>query len=112
MRNVLREQGVPDALIWTEEQSRSTHEAAVSVTAMLRQKGIRRIVLVTEAYHMPRAEGSFRREGLTVAPAPCRFHGFSLSLERLLPGEEAITWSENVLHEWGGLISYRMRGWI
>ena len=112
MQRVLEAEGVPDGLIWKEEKSRSTHQAAIYVAEILQKKGIRRIALVTEAYHMPRAEGCFRRAGLTVAAAPCRFHTFALNLERLMPGEEAIGWSENVMHEWGGLLAYRLRGWI
>src|SRR5579862_6145502 len=60
IREVLREEGIPEALLWTEERSRSTREAAVYTTEILRAKGIQRIALVTEAYHMPRAERSFR----------------------------------------------------
>jgi uncharacterized SAM-binding protein YcdF (DUF218 family) len=99
-------------MIWTEERSESTHEAAVYAVQILRKKGISRIALVTEAYHMPRAEGSFRREGIEVIPAPCRFHKLQFSWAELLPRLEAIDRNENVLHEWVGMLWYRARGWI
>src|SRR5947208_923895 len=43
MREMLRRSGVPEALIWTEEASHSTHENAVYGAIILRQHGIRQI---------------------------------------------------------------------
>jgi uncharacterized SAM-binding protein YcdF (DUF218 family) len=113
MRDALEREGVPAAAIWLETRSHSTHESAVYAAQLLRQKGIRKIVLVTEAYHMPRAAACFRKEGLSVIPAACgyrSYHGFYA--EELLPGWESIEWNEDALHEWAGLIWYRIRGWI
>lgn len=112
MGEVLRQQGVPSTMIWTEDRSESTHEAAVYAVEILRSKGIQRIALVTEAYHMPRAEGSFRRAGIEVIAAPCRFHSAQLSWAELLPGPEAINQNGSVLHEWVGMLWYRARGWV
>ena len=112
MREVLKGEGISETLIWSEDQSTSTHEAAVYTAAILRKQDIQRVALVTEAYHMARAEAAFRKEGLIVIPAPCRFHGISLTLYELLPGAEAIALNENALHEWVGLLWYRMHGWI
>jgi uncharacterized SAM-binding protein YcdF (DUF218 family) len=48
-------------LRWLEDQSRDTHENAVRCLALLKPEGIKRIVLVTHAYHMPRALRHFQR---------------------------------------------------
>lgn len=114
MRETLRTQGVSDSMIWSEEQSHSTHENAVYSAKLLRQKGIRKIVLVTEAYHMLRAEKSFRKQGLEVIPAACGYRGFGSSLHwvDLLPRWEPIGWNEDSLHETVGLVWYRLHGWI
>jgi uncharacterized SAM-binding protein YcdF (DUF218 family) len=113
MAKQLQRDGVPEAAIWREERSRSTHENAVNGAALLRQKGIRRIVLVTDAYHMLRAEKCFRKEGLQVVAAPCGYRteeGFHF--DRLAPGWQPIEWNEDTAHESLGLLWYWIRGWV
>lgn len=113
MAQVLERGGVPANSIWIEDGSHSTNENAVDSAKLLRQKQIHTILLVTAAYHMPRAAACFRRQGLTVIPAACgyrSYHGFYPG--NLWPGWEAIAWNEDALHEAVGLVWYRMRGWI
>lgn len=113
MRQALKEMDVPPAMIWTEQTSRSTYENALYSAEILRQKGIHRIALVTEAYHMPRAVRCFRKQGLDVVPAPCGFRGsWQATFKQLLPDWRAVSWNEAVLHEWVGLAWYWIRGWI
>jgi uncharacterized SAM-binding protein YcdF (DUF218 family) len=113
MREALEREGVPASAIWVEQRSRSTHENAVFGAALLKQKGIHKIVLVTEAYHMLRAERCFRKEGLAVVPAACGYRTYQrLALNGFLPGWEPIAWNEEVAHEFLGLIWYWIRGWI
>ncbi len=52
------EYGAP--LRWVEATSRDTHENAVNTLALLRPAGIRELVLVTHATHMPRALREFQ----------------------------------------------------
>lgn len=47
-------------LKWVEDQSRDTHENAIRSVALLREAGIKRIVLVTHDWHMPRAIANFQ----------------------------------------------------
>ena len=112
MKVVLSEMGVPSDLIWTEGKSRSTHENAVYVAEMLRGKGISKIALVTEAYHMPRSEMTFRKEGLTVVPAACGFRTDPDDLATWVPATQAIDWNQDALHEFLGILWYRIRGRI
>jgi len=110
MREALEKEGVPAPAIWTEERSRSTYENALFSAEILRKKGISRIVLVTDAYHMVRAEKCFRKQGIEVFPAACGFRtmrGFHPVW--LLPSWEAIAWNEDVLHETVGLLWYKIR---
>lgn len=55
---------------WQEERSRTTWENAVETAAMLQPEGIRRVVLVTQAWHMPRSRWSFEQAGFEVVAAP------------------------------------------
>jgi uncharacterized SAM-binding protein YcdF (DUF218 family) len=113
MREALEREGVPASAIWLEQRSHSTHENALYGAELLRRKGIRKIILVTDAYHMLRAAECFRREGMIVVPAACgyrTYQGFHPAV--LLPGWEPIAWNEDVAHESLGLLWYWIRGWV
>jgi uncharacterized SAM-binding protein YcdF (DUF218 family) len=105
MRDALIAEGVPRENIWLEGESDSTRENAAFSAKLLLPRGIRRIVLVTEAYHMRRAERDFRKEGFEVDPAPCAYRSaeFDWRWEQWVPNARAITINENTLHEWVAL---------
>ena len=63
--------GVP--VRWTEDRSRTTHENAVDSAAILREAGVRKIVLVCHSFDVPRARAEFETQGLEVIPAPTGF---------------------------------------
>ena len=63
-----REFGIDVAGI--EDQSKTTRENAQLSVPMLRNDGIEYALVVTHAWHMPRAMESFEREGLRVSAAP------------------------------------------
>jgi len=114
MRDFLQRLGVKSADLWVEGRSRTTHENAVFSCEMLSRRGIRRIVLVTDAAHLPRALGCFRKQGVEVVPCGCRYHDgtFSPSLESFLPDPAAARGFQDAWHEWLGLGWYWFRGWI
>ncbi len=114
MREFLAAEGVPPERIWAESGSRSTRENATGAAEVLHGKGVSRVVLVTDAYHMLRAERCFRRAGLEVIPAPCRFYTreFTMRPASFLPTSRALAACERVFHEWIGLAWYWLRGWV
>jgi uncharacterized SAM-binding protein YcdF (DUF218 family) len=113
MKDALIKEGVPESMILSEDHSRTTHENAVYSAQILRDRRLSRIILVTDAYHMLRAEKSFRKQGLQVVPAASGFRTFEkLNLVTLLPNWEALGFGEDLLHESIGLLWYRLRGWI
>lgn len=69
MRQLLLEWGVPAQAMVLEERSRNTRENARFTAEILRSRGIRHILLVTSALHMPRARALFEAQGLMVTPA-------------------------------------------
>ncbi len=95
---------------WKEERSRSTYENALYSSRLLRRLGIGRIVLVTHAYHMPRAREAFEAMGLTVVPAPTvYFQTFSeYAIFDWLPEMRALRRNRLLVHEIVGLIWYRL----
>jgi uncharacterized SAM-binding protein YcdF (DUF218 family) len=102
MRDALVAEGVPRDDIWLEGKSDSTQENAAFSAKLLLPLGIRRIVLVTEAYHMLRAERYFRKEGFEVEAAPCSYRSaeFDGRWVGWIPNARAITINEQTLHEW------------
>lgn len=72
-RRVLRSLGVPDEMIYTETQSRTTGQNAQYTTQILRREGFVHPILVTSAFHLPRAVLNFEKEGVSVTPYPADF---------------------------------------
>lgn len=110
MQRVLeREFAVPTR--WVEQASRTTQENADLSARILLPLDIRRVVLVTEGFHMPRAQLVFQRAGFDVVPAPTGLQGWrSLrSSAHLLPSSEALRLSHIALREWVALLLYRLR---
>jgi uncharacterized SAM-binding protein YcdF (DUF218 family) len=109
MATALREDfGVP--VKWVEGRSRDTGENASLSAAMLRPDGIRRILLVTDAMHMPRARAAFERAGFDVVSAPTVF--FSNQPQKLdawLPSAEGMRRSWYAIYELLGIAWYRLR---
>ena len=89
---------------WSGTRSRDTQENASELAALIGRQGIRRIALVTDAWHMPRAVVEFRRAGFEVVPAPT---GFPVAQTRplleWLPSAEGLGLSRRVLREAIGL---------
>jgi uncharacterized SAM-binding protein YcdF (DUF218 family) len=97
---------------WVEGESRTTHESAVRVAPLLRGEGVRRVILVTHFWHMPRAAAAFRHAGLEVDPAPMGFEardGGRRGAWRLVPGAAALDASAAAFHEWFGRLWYGLR---
>ena len=111
MAESLREDfGVP--VRWLESASKTTAENAEFTAALLQPLGIRQIVLVSHASHLPRAMKDFERAGFTVLAAPTEFTpeagNYSL-IERWTPQSESLSNSRRALHEWLGLTRDSLR---
>ncbi len=63
MAEFLIDHGISPADVIVEGHSTDTHENAVEVARILQQRGIRRVVVVSAAKHLPRAERCFRSQG-------------------------------------------------
>lgn len=95
---------------WRECRSTDTWENAAMSAALLKPDGIQSIYLVTHAWHMPRALLAFRPTGLLVTAAPTLLDATPRpQLEGLVPGARAMQRSYWSLHEWVGLLDYRLR---
>ncbi|HET8745301.1 MAG TPA: YdcF family protein [Ramlibacter sp.] len=92
---------------WLDDRSRDTAENAERMAALAGRDGVRRIALVTDAVHMPRAAAAFRRAGFDVVPAPTDFPQRERSaLLEWLPSSSGFVACRHVIREWlGGLVA-------
>ncbi|MBF0324550.1 MAG: YdcF family protein [Alphaproteobacteria bacterium] len=101
---------------WVEGLSQDTHENAVRASAILKADGISWVILVTHAWHMPRAKRVFEGAGLTVMAAPTAFtpdrsgRGGNVGewVREFLPSARAMQNSYLAFHEILGQAFYRM----
>jgi uncharacterized SAM-binding protein YcdF (DUF218 family) len=102
--------GVEVAQVRFEDKSRNTHENAEFSRRLVTLHKGDRWLLVTSAADMPRAIGSFRSAGWPITAAPVDYHAHhGWSAPGLGRGLEILDWG---VHEWAGLLYYRLRGWV
>jgi uncharacterized SAM-binding protein YcdF (DUF218 family) len=103
-------QGVATDRVIYERRSRTTHENAV-LTAQIPGVDItRRWLLVTSAWHMPRAMATFTRAGWNVTAYPVDFRtGLTTPWTAYSIKEGARQW-QLALHELMGIAAYRIAG--
>lgn len=109
MKSLLLEFGVDKKDILTEVKSRNTQENALYVKNLSHQRNYKRLILITSAYHMPRAVELFKREGLYVIPYPTDFkRDMKYNLYSLLPKMSVLNDSVKALREYLALLSLRL----
>jgi uncharacterized SAM-binding protein YcdF (DUF218 family) len=104
--------GVAHDRITAEEQSRNTLENAAFSRLLADPKPGERWLLVTSAYHMPRAMAAFRAANFPVEayPVDWRTRG-SMDLQRGFPTlSEGLRRTDAATREWVGLVVYRLTG--
>lgn len=109
MRGVL-EQEFHVPVRWIEGKSNNTLENAQFSFEILHQAGIKRIYLVSHAWHLPRAIRVFQQAGFEVIPAPTAFTTrHHIDLLAFLPDSEAVQYSRTFSHEIIGLFWYYLK---
>ncbi|GAK58882.1 hypothetical protein U27_05857 [Candidatus Vecturithrix granuli] len=115
LRNFAIEFGVPESQILMEFTSRNTYENAIQTKRIMQEHGISQIMLVTTAIHLPRAMACFHKLGIDPIAYPV---DFQLAPDRkyyisdIIPGPGAFRRSSAVLHEYIGLLAYKLAGYI
>lgn len=97
---------------WEEGQSKTTYENAQYTARMLKGTGIGEVLLVTQAWAMPRAFEAFQRAGLKVIAAPTGFRSksaFESGVLAWLPNARALLHTQLALHEMLGRLWYHLR---
>lgn len=101
----------PERLVG-ETASRTTYENVVNIKDLLVREKLQNCLLITSAFHMPRAVGLFRKSGIDVTPWPTDYRtagNVGLMLDFSQPTANAQLTS-TALREWIGLLGYFLSG--
>jgi uncharacterized SAM-binding protein YcdF (DUF218 family) len=104
--------GIARSRITLEDRSRNTVENAVFSKAIVQPRPGERWLLVTSAYHMPRAIGAFRKAGFPVEPYPVdwRTRRAEDGLRPFATIVDGLRRTDTAVHEWVGLAVYWLTG--
>ncbi len=109
-----RELGVPVMAI--DNRSRNTWENAGNIIGLMRDNSLQRVILVTDAAHMPRALYAFEQQGPIPIPAPINFEYRDGDKRpfyaRILPSEYAAMNTALALHEILGYLWYHLKVYL
>ena len=109
----LKSLGIDPARMVVEDRSRTTHENAAFSRSLVEPKEGERWLLVTSAWHMPRAVGAFRRAGFAVTayPVDYRTPGASDARRPFAFVANGLRRLDIAVKEWLGLLAYRLAGY-
>lgn len=103
--------GLSDRAVIYESKSRNTGENARNSKLLVQPKPEEAWILVTSAYHMPRAVGVFSQNGWPVTPYPVDHRSQSGNLLRVqFDFSGNLSLLSVAVREWIGLIAYRLTG--
>lgn len=116
---LLRSWGVPENAIVIETASRNTEQNLNNTLNYFKSKGVKSLLLVTSAYHMPRAMWQFQHstrafelQGIKVTPAATDIIVREQNVPQLLnwlPSAGALAITTAALHEFYGLWFIRLK---
>src|SRR5215472_9404814 len=105
--------GVDRSRLIMDRRSRNTYENALFSKQLAAAKAGERWLLVTSAFHMPRAIGLFRKAGFAVEPYPVDWRVGRSAADILSPAEYAgdgLRRTDTAVREWLGLVAYWLAG--
>ena len=110
MRALALRLGFPAARIDVDDVSRTTYESARNLARRFGAIKHPPLYLVTSAYHMPRAYLAFRDSGLAVCALPVDFEASrSEDFDQWIPNDGAFAMVSRALHEYIGIVYYRLK---
>lgn len=104
--------GIDPARVMRERDSRNTVENAVLSMSVAQPKPTETWLLVTSAWHMPRAVGCFTHAGWHVIAYPVDYRSYSWDEWFAFQPDQQLDMASTALREWVGLVSYRLMGRI
>jgi uncharacterized SAM-binding protein YcdF (DUF218 family) len=115
LKKILVCSGVPDSDILLEEKSRNTHENALFTKALLnKHPEYKKLLLVTSAFHIRRAFGCFKKEGIHADAFSVDFYTTDRSYSfasLIVPQEYCLYLWQKLFHEILGYLVYDIVGY-
>ncbi len=109
--DILRRLGLPEERLIVEGRSRTTAENATLSREMVPDQGTGPWVLVTSAFHMPRALGSFCAAGWrNLIPYPVDYRGGDMFSAHQMGSRQPPRQLNIGVKEWIGLLAYKLTG--
>lgn len=117
LKNYLLNIGIHDSVVVVEKNSRNTYENAAFTMQVLDSlhTGNPRCILITSAFHMRRSVACFKKGGLEPDIYPTdQYYQPSKSLFKdiFVPDVKALQGWNVLIHEWIGMVAYKMAGYI
>jgi len=112
VRGELVSVGIPDSVIFTEDKANNTKENAIYSKQILDSLHLTPpYLLITSAFHMPRAALVFKKAGVDVVPFPCNYNigRGSFSAWDLIPTPSTLLGWDSFLKETVGYWWYKIR---
>jgi uncharacterized SAM-binding protein YcdF (DUF218 family) len=116
VKKYLRSIHFPDSGLIVESKSKNTYENAVFTKKILDSLNMDgEFLLVTSAYHMPRAVAIFKKAGYKhitpyITNRSSGVRRFTLD-HLLIPNPGALFAIEFLIHEWVGFVTYKIKGY-
>jgi uncharacterized SAM-binding protein YcdF (DUF218 family) len=114
MRQTLLDMGVDDGDIYLEDASVDTFENAAGARETLEERGLGRVVLITDGTHLFRSVRCFESQGVDVIPVGAKYMASSFKgrVSDFIPRSEGAHTNRIVVYEALGLLLYKIRGRI
>ncbi len=116
VKQYLLDIGIPEKDILIEDQSKNTYENAKFTAELLNAKKINTpVLLITSASHMKRAQLCFQKQQIPVETFPVDFqHGKRIFYfdHLFIPDPKALKLWYQIIHEWFGLVVYKIMGYL
>ena len=112
VKQLMVDMGIDEKRILVEGKSRNTWENAVFAKELAKPKKNENWLLVTSAYHMPRAMGTFRQANFAVKAYPVDYYtgGETSRFSPFYYAMDGVTITDTAAKEWLGLLVYRLTG--
>lgn len=115
LARILRDAKVPEKDIILEEKAKNTYENAKFTAKILKKRFPKqKYILITSAFHLPRAEACFMKQNIKVTPFAVDFYTVdsseSWSFSSLIPDTQALHKWSVLTHEIAGYLIYKLTG--
>ncbi len=115
LKEYLTDIGIQTENIIFESDSKNTYENAKFTANILQNDTIKKVIIVTSAFHMRRSLACFNKQGIPADYYPAERYAGKRKFQfdhMFLPNIKAIDLWDRLIHEWIGFIAYKLAGYV